>query len=125
MKKYSLLLVLVLLVTASLACSRAGKILTPADATASAMPTAVPTLESAETVDTLQIGATAYLVNKSYLVNIFDAPGSKKIVTAQERGAEVKILQVSQAPDGTLWYQIEAPAGTGWVPEANLSDEQP
>ncbi len=125
MKKLSLFFALLALLLASLACSKAGKILTPAEATASAMPTAVPTLASAETSDTLQIGDSAYLINKSYLVNIFDAPGSKKIVTAQERGAEVTILQVSQAPDGSLWYQIEAPAGTGWVLEANLSAEAP
>ncbi len=124
MKKYTLLLTLLLLVLTSLACSKAGKILTPAEATASAMPTAVPTIESAAGSDTLQPGDTAYLINRSYLVNIFDAPGSKKIVTAQERGAEVEILQVSQV-DGVIWYQIKASAGTGWVPEENISQEAP
>jgi len=125
MKKRTIIFLLTAILLFSLSCSNAGKILTPAEATASAVPTAIPTLKSAESEDTLQIGDVVYLVNQSYLVNIFDGPGSKKIVTAKERGAKVKVLQVSLASDGTLWYQIEAPAGTGWVPEKNLSEEKP
>ena len=125
MKKRTIIFLLTAILLFSLSCSNAGKILTPAEATASAVPTAIPTLKSAESEDTLQIGDVVYLVNKSYLISIFDGPGSKKIVTAQERGAKVKVLQVSLASDGTLWYQVETPAGTGWVPEKNLSEEKP
>jgi hypothetical protein len=124
-KRSVLLMALLVLLTASLACSKAGKILTPAEATASAMPTAVPTVETMAGEHGLAPGDTAYLVNRSYLVNFYDAPGSKKIVTAQQRGVEVKILNIGQAPDGTIWYQVEAPAGTGWVPESNISTEAP
>lgn len=124
MKKLPLFLLLAFILALSLSCSKAGKILTPAEATASAMPTEAPTLESAASVDTFQVGDVVYLVNKSYLVNIFDAPGSKKIVTAQQRGVQVTVLKVSMASDG-IWYQIKSPAGTGWVPAINLSEDAP
>ncbi|MGA9531481.1 MAG: hypothetical protein WBR18_02085 [Anaerolineales bacterium] len=70
----------------------------------------------------LEIGATAYLAGKQYLVPIVDVPGSKRMVAGQERGAEVTILDVSVV-DGKNWYEIEAPTGKGWVVEDNLSAE--
>jgi len=72
----------------------------------------------------LEIGQTAYLAGTQYLVPIVDVPGSKRMVAGQERGAEVTILDVSVV-DGENWYQIEAPTGKGWVPEANLTTEAP
>lgn len=72
----------------------------------------------------LEIGATAYLAGKQYLVPLVDLPGSKRMVAGQERGAEVTVLDVTVV-DGENWYEIEAPTGQGWVPESSLSAEPP
>ena len=56
-------------------------------------------------------------------MNFLDAPGGK-IVAGQERGMAITILQVAQV-DGATWYQIDAPAGQGWVPAENITTEAP
>ena len=70
-----------------------------------------------------QPGDGAYLQGTSFLVNFLDAPGGK-IVAGQERGMAITILQVAQV-DGATWYQIDAPAGQGWVPAENITTEAP
>ena len=111
----------VLLLASSLACAQSGRILTAAEATEMAQPTTVPT---AEQQDGYQVGDTVYLTNRSFLVSLMDAPGSKKMIAGQERGVQVEILQATTV-DGVLWYFIDAPTGKGWVPEQNLTTEAP
>ena len=110
------------LFVSTLACSQSGRIITSAEATEMAKPTAVPT---AELQEGFQVGDVVYLTNKSFLVSLMDAPGSKKMIAGQERGVQVEILQATTADDGTLWYFIKAPTGQGWVPEDNITDEAP
>ncbi|GAB4423913.1 MAG: hypothetical protein Kow002_13500 [Anaerolineales bacterium] len=124
LKRYRLLslgFVISILILAALACAQSGKILTAAEATASAAPTTVPT---AETVEGYSVGDQVYLIGKLYLVNLFDGPGSRKIIAGQERGAIVTITN-SALVDGVIWYEIDAPTGQGWVPQTNLSTEAP
>ena len=116
-----LVTVAVVLLISSLACSQSGRIITAAEATEMAKPTAVPTVEMQEGH---QVGDIVYLVNKSFLVSLMDAPGSNKMIAGQERGAQVEILQAANV-DGVLWYFIDAPTGKGWVPETNISTEAP
>ena len=116
-----LVTVAVVLLISSLACSQSGRIITSAEATEMAKPTAVPTVEMQEGH---QVGDVVYLVNKSFLVSLMDAPGSNKMIAGQERGAQVEILQAANV-DGVLWYFIDAPTGKGWVPETNISTEAP
>jgi hypothetical protein len=113
--------VFILFVSTTLACSQSGRIITAAEATEMAQPTAVPT---AELQEGFQVGDTVYLTNKSFLVSLMDAPGGKKMVAGQERGAQVDILQATTV-DGKLWYFIKAPTGQGWVPEDNITDVAP
>jgi len=110
-----------ILFVSSIACSQSGRILTSAEATQTAQPTAVPTVEPREG---LQPGDMVYLQNKSFLVSMMSEPGGNKMVAAQERGAQVEIIQVTSV-EGVLWYFIKAPTGEGWVPEANITTEAP
>ena len=124
MEKRSILLlvaVISVLFISSLACSQSGKILTSAEATERAQPTAIPT---AELQEGFQVGDIVYLTNKSFLVNMMSEPGGNRMIAVQERGVLVDILQAATV-DGELWYFINAPTGQGWVPEANITDEAP
>ena len=72
----------------------------------------------------VQVGDRVYLTAPGFLVNFYQEPGSNRIVAGQERGVLVEIKAI-ETVDGTNWYEIEAPTGTGWVPEANISTEDP
>lgn len=110
-----------LLLLSGLACAQAGEVLTPAEATARAegRETEIETV-GVDTVDEegLQVGDTATLLGRSFLINILDEPGGR-IIANQERGVIVTIQQIAEQ-DGERWYQIQAPTGTGWVTEENL-----
>lgn len=67
-----------------------------------------------------EVGDTPYLDGISYLVQLFDSPGSLMARIQQERGIQVEILQIEDL-DGTTWYQVDSPAGEGWVTTESLS----
>jgi hypothetical protein len=126
LKRYRILslgLVIIILFLAAMACAQSGQILTIDQATASAAPTAVPTAEAAEAVEGFEEGDTVYLTGR-YLISLMDGPGSNKMIAGQERGVPVTIVSATTV-DGVFWYQIDAPTGTGWVPETNLTTEAP
>lgn len=118
--QFSLLLTLFVLVASILACQQSGEIISDAEATARAMPTATATAIVAE--GSLEPGTVAYLVGKVYLISLVDAPGSFRMIAGQERGVEVVVLQSTLYED-EIWYLVDAPTGEGWVPEENLSTE--
>lgn len=72
----------------------------------------------------VQVGDRVYLTAQGFLVNFMSEPGGNRIVAGQERGALVTVLAIEEV-EGTTWYRIEASAGTGWVPEDNITTEQP
>ena len=119
-KQRALLWAVVLLLLAGLACAQAGEVLTPAEATERAQ--GGPARENVE-VDTeegLSVGDTATLTGRGFLINILNQPGSGgRIIANQERGVAVTIEGVTEE-EGEIWYQIEAPTGTGWVKAENL-----
>lgn len=120
--KFSLVLVLLALFAATLACKQSGDIVSPAEATQRALPTATATAFVSE--NSLKPGTTVYLIGKGYLINLVDAPGSLRMIAGQERGAEVSIIQ-STTHEGEIWYLVSAPTGEGWVHEENVSTEAP
>ncbi len=118
----ALLWLIGLLVLAGLACAQSGEILTPEEATRraeEARSSAGSGGDSGVESDDFAIGDKAILLGRSFLVNLFDAPGGK-ISAGQERGATVTVVAIDLDADGDLWYQIEAPTGTGWVPADSL-----
>lgn len=116
----ALVLMIGVLVLTSLACSQAGEILTPAEATARAIEAAPVLTTGSSSVEggVFEAGQTAALTGRSFLVNLYDGPGGK-VSAGQERGAEVTVLEVFIEGDA-IWYKIEAATGEGWVPAANL-----
>ncbi len=110
-----------LLILAGLACSQAGEVLSPVEATARADEAAAQnkfTSDGASTSGAFEVGDAATLTGRSLLVNLYDAPRGK-ISAGQERGTAVTILESTLYQD-TIWYKIEAPTGDGWVAADNL-----
>ncbi len=68
-----------------------------------------------------EVGDTPYLNGISYLVQLFDSPGSLMARIQQERGIQVEVLQIEALDDGTVWYEVDSPAGQGWVTVDSLS----
>ncbi|HSM58324.1 MAG TPA: GW dipeptide domain-containing protein [Candidatus Sulfomarinibacteraceae bacterium] len=78
-----------------------------------------------ETAVDIAAGDTAYLIGNRFIVDYYDRPGpGGRIISGQQRGAEVTVVEVSQA-DGETWYLIDSAAGQGWVPAENLTTEAP
>jgi len=112
-----------LLILAGLACSQAGEILTPAEATTRAEEVEAQNQftsdgSGAASGGAFVVGDVATLTGRSFLVNLYDAPGGR-IAAGQERGTAVTILE-SATHQNEPWYKIEAPTGEGWVSDANL-----
>lgn len=117
-RQQALLWLIIVLVAAGLACAQAGEVLTPAEATERAVEGASGPDREGSTAGEFQVGDEAALTGRSFLVNIMDAPAGR-ISAGQERGAIVTVRQVTEVEE-VLWYQIEAPGGTGWVRWDNL-----
>jgi hypothetical protein len=115
------------LTLAVLACSQAGEVITPEEATqraqvvanATMLPTAISNLTG------IEIGTRVRFETVDYLVLMKKDPGSPLISVQSERGA-TGVVVGSQDVDGMAWYQIETPGGIGWLPGdvlAMVSDE--
>lgn len=132
-RRISIALAGLLLVAAGLACET-GEILTSEEATLRAQATrdpgvtaggAEPQSPPAEGDESgIQVGDSVYLSAEGFLVSFYSEAGGTRIVTAQERGALVTVLAIEDV-EGTTWYRLEAPAGTGWVPEDKITTEGP
>lgn len=81
-------------------------------------------LEGKEVPGGLAVGDTFTITGQRFLVNILEEPSPVgKIVGGVARGEIVTVVQVTQV-DGKFWYQVSASAGTGWVSEENVLDEE-
>ena len=105
------------LVLSILACSKAGEVLTPEQATQQALiaeeVTAVPTVALSETG--IQVGDRIRFASKDYLVLMKRDPGSSLIAVQSERGATGTVID-TQSVDGEPWNETEVTGGAGWVP---------
>lgn len=110
--RVALLWFISVLLLAGLACAQAGEVLSPEEATARAQE-AIEADTKIDVESDFAIGDEATLTGASFLINIYSEPGGS-IAAAQERGVRVTVQRVV-ARDGNVWYQIEAPTGTGWV----------
>ena len=120
--------VFALMFLASLACSRAGQVLEPAEATATAEAgkPGVEILDSANIESGPKVGDIVTLTATGFLVNLRDEPGGG-IAGNAPKGAEATVLEVAQTEDDRLWYKIDSDAGEGWIGlesiDENLSAE--
>lgn len=123
-KRYSLFLIIIVLAGLALACARAGEIITDAEATQRALPTATPELDlSAEAA--FQIGETAQTVGGQgvgALVPLYGEPGGRFFSSQINANELVVIIELGQDPDGDVWYQVEGTAGSGWIHGDSLTE---
>ncbi|MEN8172677.1 MAG: hypothetical protein ABFS03_07320 [Chloroflexota bacterium] len=121
-KQKSLLLiwlVLGVLLTFSLACAQSGEILTEAEATARAIPTAAPTLAAMAGDSMFERGDEVELISEGFLVAIYQNAGDRTAFSHAARGDSGTILGAEMVDD-QLWYQVESVGGTGWVQSASV-----
>ena len=118
----AIVLAIGLLVLASLACSQAGEILSPEEATARAIeaekPDIVMTADVVGGVD-FDPGDEVEFAGAGYLVPLKKNPGDRSAYSHAGRG-DLGVVLGSQAVDGEVWYQVDGPSGEGWVQAENL-----
>lgn len=111
-----------LLLILAMACAQSGEILSDAEATIVARPTATEYVDlSGEAL--YQIGENVTIFGGSYgaLVPLFGEPGSRFFSSQINNGALVSILNQALDKDGNIWYFIEGTAGSGWILVENLA----
>ena len=117
----SIVLAVSVLLLSVLACSQAGEVVTPEEATRRAQD--VIDIEEAATslpelADTdIEIGETVRFVTNDFLVLLKREPGAALIAVQSDRGATGTVVD-SALHEGEVWYEIElAGSGSGWLPE--------
>jgi hypothetical protein len=122
-----LFLMLVLCVaTLGFASSRAGRVVSDVEATELAIPTATTEIDLSAQAE-FQVGDPAVVFGGSYgaLVPLFSGPGARTFSSQVLNNTAVTILALGLDPDGvTIWYQVQALAGTGWLTGENLNPPQ-
>ena len=116
----TLIFIIAIFIVTSLACSQAGEVLSPEEATRRAEPTPGPTPAPGEGCEGIEIlpGDQATLVGTGFLVNLLDRPGGG-IIGGQSRDSEVTITDCEEA-EGEIWFRINADGSEGWVKQENI-----
>ncbi|MFL7813098.1 MAG: hypothetical protein ACK2TT_00840 [Anaerolineales bacterium] len=118
-----ILLALSSLFILSLACSQAGEIITPAEATqryeATQSASESGVVGDAEGAEYLE-GEEAILVGQGYLVGLYSNPGDESAVSFATRGDQITV-EGSELYEGEVWYRVETIAGSGWVQADSLA----
>lgn len=115
-----LLLLAIVLILTGIACQYAGEIITSADATQRALPSATPTSDiSIESK--FREGDTVVVVGGQFgaLVPLYTDPGSNDLGSQVMNNTTV-IIDGVRIVDVETWYQIAGMAGEGWIREENL-----
>lgn len=110
----SLWLILSVLFAFTLACAQSGQIITEAEATARAMPTAAPTLSAMDAGSLFAAGDAIELISSGFLVPLSKNAGDRTAFSHAARGDMGTILGAEMV-DGVIWYQVDSGAGIGWV----------
>lgn len=111
--------------TLGFASTRAGRVVSDPEATQLAMPTATTEVDLSSEAE-FQVGDPAVIFGGTYgaLVPLFSGPGSRTFSSQVLNNTAVTILALGQGPDGTIWYELQALAGTGWLTGENLNPPQ-
>jgi hypothetical protein len=113
--RFSLILVLLALLIAALACEQAGEIIPDAEATQRAIPSVTPTqdIQDVENAD-FEEGDTVAFIGKGYLIPFYANPGDTVVLSHAARGDEGTVSRAVLF-EGEIWYEVESVAGTGWI----------
>jgi hypothetical protein len=107
-------------VTAPTATPAADELSPSATGTASATTAASPTTTST-TAGTFRVGDTALVTGTGNCLNIRSAAGTENdVVTCADEGTTVTILGGPEDDGEFIWWNIEAPGGSGWAAEQYL-----
>lgn len=111
--------------TLGFASTRAGRVVSDAEATQLAIPTATIEVDLSAEAE-FQVGDPAVIFGGTYgaLVPLFSGPGARTFSSQVLNNTAVTILSIGQGPDGTIWYELQALAGTGWLTGENLNPPQ-
>lgn len=114
------ILALTAILLATLACSRAGEVLTPEEATQRAESTHSAFLTPDVAEDALySVGSSVEFVGDQYLIPLTSEPGETVAEAHVPRG-EVGVVLGSQGYEDEVWYLVDTTAGQGWIVEAAL-----
>lgn len=109
-----------LLLLPSLACEKAGEILTPEEATIRARQATAPTAtRPTSTGAEFQEGDEIEFAGSEFLIPLYKEIGDKSAFSHAGRGETGTVLG-SQEVDGAIWYLVDGPSGEGWVPAESL-----
>jgi SH3-like domain-containing protein len=118
----TLIFIIGLLIITSLACSQAGEIISPEEATARAQN--IPDIDSeagggGTSSLGVQPGDEITLTGRGFIVNMLDQPGGR-ISGSPARDSQATLLDIVDFEDET-WYKINANGSEGWVKEENIA----
>jgi len=115
------ILALTAILLATLACSRAGEILTPEEATARVEATREAVLTPDVAEDALYgVNSTVEFIGEQYLIPLQSEPGSGFVAESHVPRGDIGIVLGSELVDGVVWYFVDSSAGQGWIVEASL-----
>jgi len=114
------ILALTVILLATLACSRAGEVITPEEATLRAESTesAILTPDVAEGA-LYSVGSSVEFIGDQYLIPLTSEPGEVVAEAHVPRG-EVGVVIGSEEYEGEVWYLVDTSAGQGWIVEVSL-----
>ena len=119
--RFSLFLMIAVLLLAGLACKQSGQIITSAEATQRAIPTITPTQEILEAEGAeFAPGDEIVFAGSGFLVSVRSEPGNPSALSHAARGDSGVIIS-SELYNGEVWYQVKSVAGDGWVPAENVA----
>ncbi|MBT3321887.1 MAG: hypothetical protein HN392_06340 [Anaerolineae bacterium] len=120
--RISILLLLIVLFVATMACEQAGEIVPDAEATQRAIPTAAPTQDIQEAEDArFAENQDVVFVGQGYLIPFYGKPGDALVLSHAARGDAGVVLGVVLL-EGETWYEVKSVAGTGWITEDFLEE---
>jgi hypothetical protein len=123
---FVVVMLLFCILTFGYAASKSGRVVSDAEATQLAVPTATVEVDLSAEAE-YQVGDPAVIFGGSYgaLVPLFAGPGSRTFSSQVLNNTAVTILTLGLDPDGvTIWYEVQALAGTGWLKGENLRPPQ-
>jgi len=105
---------------ATLACARAGEVVSPAEATRRVDATQAAVLTPDVALDAIfDVNSTVEFIGEQYLIPLQAEPGDVVAESHVPRG-EFGIILGSELLEGEVWYFVDSTSGQGWIREESL-----
>ncbi|MBN2556868.1 MAG: hypothetical protein JXA97_13090 [Anaerolineales bacterium] len=105
---------------ATLACARAGEVVSPAEATRRVEATQAAVLTPDVALEAIfGVNSTVEFIGEQYLIPLQAEPGDVVAESHVPRG-EFGIVLGSELLDGEVWYFVDSTSGQGWIREESL-----